>query len=446
MSEQENQDFPKAKVLFVKDFLDYHLRIPPYQRPYKWKANRHVRQLIEDIIRESGRIVNGEHVDYRIGSIIFHIKGKNYNIVDGQQRLITLSLILEVLNSKLSGMSKNDNFHELLNQEFDYIDSKNNIKYNYDFIEQYFAAIDRKDIEKVQAFILKYCSFVVIKLKELSEAFQLFDSQNSRGKELSPADLLKAFHLREMYENSFDEKKACVKNWENAIDQGLLNTVINKYLFRIRNWNQKKWEYYFSKEKIDAFKGINALRSIQNGKAYPYILYAYQNSMSSMYRLEEPIVNGKRFFDYVDKYVRVYSRILDFTNNYSVKIKGEDQKIFKYKYSGRIGDKRIRTLFQIMFMCYVDKFGFKASNHEDFAKELYRWAYQKRLEKKMIRYESILNIVKANDNLMPLNYIENWHEPDLIWLRSQLKSVKDTDSSIIKGGDIVKKIIQEFEK
>ena len=46
--------------------------------------------------------------------------------------------------------------------------------------------------------------------KRLSEAFQLFDSQNNRGKSLEPHDLLKAYHLRKQY--SEDEK--IVEKWE----------------------------------------------------------------------------------------------------------------------------------------------------------------------------------------------------------------------------------------
>ena len=47
-------------------------------------------------------------------------------------------------------------------------------------------------------FLLENCSVSVITMPQerLSEAFQLFDSQNNRGKSLEPHDLLKAYHLR----------------------------------------------------------------------------------------------------------------------------------------------------------------------------------------------------------------------------------------------------------
>ena len=37
----------------------------------------------------------------------------------------------------------------------------------------------------------------MLTLKNPDEAFQMFDSQNTRGRALYPTDLLKAFHIRE---------------------------------------------------------------------------------------------------------------------------------------------------------------------------------------------------------------------------------------------------------
>lgn len=50
------------------------------------------------------------------------------------------------------------------------------------------------------------CEFVVIKVKELAEAFQMFESQNGRGKDLEAYNLLKAYHIRAMENDSQSEK------------------------------------------------------------------------------------------------------------------------------------------------------------------------------------------------------------------------------------------------
>lgn len=48
--------------------------------------------------------------------------------------------------------------------------------------------------------------------KDISEAFQFFDSQNARGKALYPHDLLKAYHLREMAGVSEEETEKLSKD------------------------------------------------------------------------------------------------------------------------------------------------------------------------------------------------------------------------------------------
>ena len=85
----------KAEILKIDDIFKLNLSIPNYQRPYKWTI-KNVQQLIDDLLqnfREGKKI-------YRIGTIVLN-KNKDCSeiseIVDGQQRLITLSLLLHHL-------------------------------------------------------------------------------------------------------------------------------------------------------------------------------------------------------------------------------------------------------------------------------------------------------------------------------------------------------------
>lgn len=73
------------------------LKIPEYQRPYKWSA-RNANQLLDDI--EDAMARNKEV--YRVGTLILHhdVKEDTWNIVDGQQRSITFSLILKCLQDR----------------------------------------------------------------------------------------------------------------------------------------------------------------------------------------------------------------------------------------------------------------------------------------------------------------------------------------------------------
>lgn len=82
----------KAECKKIIDILlsEESLFIPPYQRPYKW-TSKNVNQLIDDIISNKNKSA------YRIGALIIHREDGNgnvkLNIVDGQQRIITIFLI-----------------------------------------------------------------------------------------------------------------------------------------------------------------------------------------------------------------------------------------------------------------------------------------------------------------------------------------------------------------
>ncbi|MFT3752735.1 MAG: DUF262 domain-containing protein [Paludibacter sp.] len=395
-------EIDKPKIMPLGDVLQNNLVIPYYQRPYRWKAEKHVKQLIEDIDRELNNTT-----DYRIGSIILH---KN-DIVDGQQRLVTVALILNVLTPNFNT--------SLFKQEFRHADSKDNIKYNYNYINSYYSIYDNSEKEKIAHFILTHCSVIVVKLNELSEAFQLFDSQNARGKALDPVDLLKAYHLREMQDNTELEKKNCVANWEKAINANILNTVVGKHLFRIRNWKKHNQVYNFTKDDIDQFKGVNVLRLIQSGKFYPYLAVSFQTSISTHFVIDETIINGHRFFNYINHYVEIYRDLKTFQDD-------STKHDLSFYYSGwyRTGDKRLKSLFVTMLMCYVDKFGYDDC-FKEFTQELYRWIYVNRLMSPQIRYQTVRDIANSSDN--PISLVDSWFTPDIKTIRRSVKKIADID-------------------
>lgn len=354
-----------------------HLVIPEYQRPYKWQINN-VSQLINDIKRESEKNVSA----YRLGTIVLHKEGNGLNVVDGQQRTITLFLILKALQKQL-------NFDKIsignFNPNFTSDISKENIYNNYQFIQQNIATFDAKAIE----FLLNKCQLVFFILDDISEAFQFFDSQNSRGKDLEPHDLLKAYHLREMADDNEATKAKVIENWETE-DSGMLATLFDEFLFKVTNWSRLRSARNFTKNEIYLFKGANL-----NKQNYPYgerlkmINYVvnkvnHYQPISYPFQLSEPIISGKGFFDFIRYYNDIYKRY-QFNNNPSLlmsEVSDKTRKIFKrlkdYKNRNRIGDEYVREMFDCAVLYYWDKFG---ENQLDLAIEkLFIWAYSLRLE------------------------------------------------------------------
>lgn len=84
-------------VIAVKGIMEMALEIPDYQRPYKWQAE-HVNQLFDDVMHHS------EQAAYRLGTLVLcreQHSGK-FDIVDGQQRLLTLTLFIDALYRELA--------------------------------------------------------------------------------------------------------------------------------------------------------------------------------------------------------------------------------------------------------------------------------------------------------------------------------------------------------
>lgn len=77
----------------VSDILKEFLFIPRFQRPYSWEKEQ-VEQFWQDTILENSS-------DYFIGSIVLYKQGNEFGIVDGQQRITTILLLLAALRNAL---------------------------------------------------------------------------------------------------------------------------------------------------------------------------------------------------------------------------------------------------------------------------------------------------------------------------------------------------------
>lgn len=415
----------KQEVRKLLELLNVtNLKIPNYQRPYKWKE-KNVIQLLEDIFE----FVILKNKDYRIGNVILHNDNGINNVVDGQQRLTTLTLLMKILDNSFNGL--------LLQQNYKQSISKNNILYNYRIINQWVNTKVGNDETKRKEYkknILEKSEFVLFTVFHQDEAFQLFDSQNARGKALEPYDLLKAFHLREMDFDSEEDRTKCVERWETSVDNGTLKPILGNHLFKIRKWSKNEWKYDFTKDEIDEFKGI----SLHQKQQYPYessirmldgfvenaqhdkFLRNLQVAQTFPFQITTPIINGKRFFEYVDFYINQREKLFDlnkedlvkaeipeFVSFYEVYCLGKkDKDGSQYQGSWRSGDEKVRNLYENILMIFIDKFGY-VDDFENFYKAFYKLAYSIRCNTIPIKAEIIMKssarqiFSKINDSVSP---------------------------------------------
>lgn len=202
-----------------------NLVIPDYQRNYCWE-DKQVKALWESLkeIPHKG--------EYHLGTIILQKKPNgNYEVIDGQQRLVTLTLIARELNYQGS--------MPLLEQKFLSENSKKHIA-NSRWLVKNLAS--RSYDKTLCSRIINQLVFTVLILKEsrLDLAYTFFSNENSKGVPLSDYDLLKAHHLRYI----FIEKRAehLASRWNDLIENEYqsLEKTLATHLFRLRKWMRKK--------------------------------------------------------------------------------------------------------------------------------------------------------------------------------------------------------------
>lgn len=414
----------KARLFSIEDFISLEkIRIPEYQRPYKWTA-KNVVQLIDDIHTFSKK----SH--YRFGTIVIHenvLFESNkevyyHDIVDGQQRYTTLRLIIFALyhqtnqDDKYQSSTKNliadlKNKLDAINIRYTNKISVENINQNYQLIRR---SVQHFDDETITNFVKKF-QVVVFFISNETEAFQFFDSQNSRGIDLYPHDLLKAYHLREFDASDRAVQVEIVDHWEKYPSKKLAE-LFSHYLFRIKGWSNNRHSRYFEKQHIESFKGIN----MDKIESFPYVkslqiahhlVDNYNGSvdrkidkqhMHFPFQIDQLMINGRRFFEYVDYYLGINER---FKDNY-LKPTGTNGKtcaraeslvklVYQNKFIHREGENYIKDLFECVTIYYVDKFG--EVNLEDFIEKAFVWCYYLRFEYQRLGFESLDNYVTRNN-------------------------------------------------
>lgn len=401
----------RTQVISVGELLQYdRLVIPIYQRPYKW-TTKNVLQLIKDVFTFKNKSA------YRLGTIVIHDDESAWNIVDGQQRTITLILIARaVIQHKLSDI-KNPELKTLLksisekiiNPEFSNDISLLNIRENYREIEREVVAFD----EGIINFLFNKCEFIQFVLTDISEAFQFFDSQNARGRDLEPHDLLKAYHLREFDEKEEQLKSSVVDTWE-SMDTSQLSKLFGEFLYRIKGWSKGDSARYFTKKDTVLFKGVN----IETISSFPYaeilrighyFVDRYNdnyerkidgNKSNFPFQLDQTIINGRRFFEMVTHYKKVYEDYKHYSTDKS-KLNEIALRIIEtidtYEGRKRIGDEYVRMLFDCALIYYIDKFGYKEINKA--IEKIFIWAYTVRLNYQNVQMASVDNFVIEELNM-----------------------------------------------
>lgn len=236
---------------------DYVFTIPGYQRPYAWGKDQ-AQELLDDLLgalaASPGPLSNA--APYFLGSIVL-IKGEaspEATVVDGQQRLTTLTLLLSAIRTTVQDTAVQTGITKRIYEHGDVV-SATKARYRLslrerdrDFFRQYvqhenglqalaqlnaplpdaqarlranaqvlmdgLAKLQQSELVRLVQFIITRCYLVTVATPDLDSAYRIFGVLNSRGLDLSATDILKAEviggiepELRDAYTKKWEDEE-----------------------------------------------------------------------------------------------------------------------------------------------------------------------------------------------------------------------------------------------
>lgn len=334
---------------------DYVFRIPGYQRPNAWTTEQ-AGELFEDLtgfMQADGGPVE-EMPPYFLGSIVL-IKSEanpNADVVDGQQRLTTLTILLAAIRacvgaeraaevtpliyekgSAIRGtkdrfrltlrdrdcdffqryVQREDGFSDLLQLNDALPDSQTNIRANARLFQSRLDRLSEDDRIRVAQFIVTRCYLVVVATPDLDSAYRIFSVLNSRGLDLSATDILKAQIIGGIPDA---QKVGYTAKWEDA-EEDLGRETFGDLFSQIRMvYRKSKPKGTLLKEFNDHVAEVkNPVRFIDNvllpaARAYEEILDSSYESTANAEEVNEYLrwLNRLEFADWVPPSLAFMSR------------------------------------------------------------------------------------------------------------------------------------------
>lgn len=375
--------------------------IPAYQRPYSWEQS-HCLQLFNDLMNS---FKNGD--DYFIGNIIIARNTSNdeqLEVVDGQQRLITLLIMLKVLtflypelkilNDLLykEDWEGNSNIPRIRSDVFelnDNIDLEFILNFNESNISYFNSNIENRN-EKVYARIIRNTLMFY-------DWFIIYQSRNDDLKDFI------SFFLKQVYLLPIELEG---KTYEEANEKALLifETINNRGMnledadiFKSRLYNQakkqnKKDEFIESWVDFKTFANNLDLSVDDVFRFYYHIIRGRDGITSPEVKLRDFFSNSLSSpiehldtFEVMDELFRIIE-VYSFLND----LRASNDYIAKYL---QVLDYQRTNLFIYPIICHLYNRGFDQQNFERFLKSLIRLANLSRKSISKVRYE-IYKIIK----------------------------------------------------
>lgn len=428
---------PDAKnIIKIFSDADSYYQIPDYQRPYSWEDDQ-VEQLWDDIY---SAMESGDE-SYFLGPVILIKTKDRYEVVDGHQRLTTLTILFCVVRDfykeKLENLDGIDRtlINKVQNAVKSMVDGKIRLKlitqlnhqaiFEHEILERVklpdnnhkekekkkdkidnrylnTAKIFKKKLEEVEIksgisiignfieYVLNKVEMITIICSKQSYAIKLFQVLNTRGLDLTPADLIKS-HLYGSIEEEF-KKNEFVSIWNEIESKAksigeTITELLTYYEYYLLAQNPKKSLY---EELLEIFKSEESVK----------VLYEFKRFVEKISEIVE--LDSKLMFSF--KYLpnQVFWKAILTTAKY------EDIKYF---------DELCKELRRLYYCYWIA--GYTTSKIKQLSFNIIAWLKQKKplvdIRVEINRKMTDDNVIqRASENLKNDAYGQAWLRPLLV--------------------------------
>ncbi len=454
----------KIENVFQRDSKEIY-NIPLYQRPYSW-GEEEINQFCEDIFDLN------ENSEYLLGSIIL-VKDKNnpnkYDVIDGQQRLTTISIFLAMfkffvdeqykseIEGRLNSRNSNDKkiqrlkTHSELDLDFRNLLSINKEKFLKELSEnkkfkknRYYQnaklILDQLEVKKKEKFnfndffvnIFLEIYLIRVICEDMGFAMKTFEVLNNRGLPLKNSDLIKNELFSEL--NDYNE------------EGDSLNAKWNELVSLIEADEDKKEEEIDDLFTIYIYSKLGRNPEKSNFDEFKDLFK--QNYKSKNLSSIEFIMN---FSTFVDNYINLYKHPnIDIRRKIYAMSYLKDSRFwkaiilsaFEMKFETKTIDKLINELFKFYYLNLIG--GISVNRHKNLSfsiiKEINENAESFSIEnlksylEKFQKDESVLRNV--NDKLNGEIYKKGWEKNLLLLIENYYLSDEKDEEKIFKFNDV----------
>lgn len=245
----------KAEDKELSEVLSKHYKIDYYQREYVWEKNNVV-EMLDDFLSKFNEYYQPSHQvkdvitygRYFLGSYIISAEETATYIIDGQQRLTTLTLVLMALSHIAEDMGEElDNVKNLVYSSKFKVTSFNisvegrdevmesllqykttktipsshefhNLSLRYqDILNHLRETVTQDTIQYFYEWLVNKVMMVQISAQSEQEAYTIFETMNDRGKPLTSLDMFKGYALSLIEDR--EERAGCQEIWKTVEDR-----------------------------------------------------------------------------------------------------------------------------------------------------------------------------------------------------------------------------------